>query len=161
MADKVVTQRGLWFDEIEVGTVYAHRPGRTMTEADNTFFSALTMNQQALHVDAAFSQTQEFGQRLMNSMHVLAIMVGLSGGQLTQGTMVANLGFEKVVFPAPVFAGDTIYVETVCTAKRESKSRPGQGIVTFEHIAKNQDGVIVARAVRTVLMYSSKPTMGM
>lgn len=151
---KEVVQRGLWFEEYEVGTAYLHRPGRTMTEADNVLFTTLTMNTQALHLDAAWSAEQPGfgGQRLMNSMHTLSTLVGLSVAQLTQGTIVANLGFSEVSFPKPVLHGDTLYAETVCLDKRESRSRPGEGIVTLEHIGRNQDGDIVAKAVRKTLV---------
>lgn len=146
-------QRGLYVEEFEVGAVYLHRPGRTATEADNVLFSSLTMNTQALHLDAAFSATQPFGQRLMNSMWTLATMVGASVGQLTQGTLVAQLGLGDVSFPHPLFAGDTLYTETEITEVRLSRSRPGQGIVTMAHTGRNQDGEIVARATRTALMW--------
>ncbi len=151
-AARRITQRGLWFDELEEGVVYEHRPGRTMTETDNVLFSTLTMNTQPLHLDRAWSETTEFGEPLVNSMHTLATMVGLSVGQLTQGTIVANLGFSEVTFPAPVRHGDTIYCETRVLEKRTSRSRPGQGIATFEHLARNQHGDVVAKAVRQVLM---------
>ncbi|MGY3128720.1 acyl dehydratase [Agrococcus sp. UYP33] len=151
-AERRVTQRGLWFDELEEGVVYEHRPGRTMTETDNVLFTTLTMNTQPLHLDRAYSATTEFGEPLVNSMHTLATMVGLSVGQLTQGTIVANLGFSEVTFPAPVRHGDTIYCETRVLEKRASRSRPGQGIATFEHRARNQHGEVVAKAVRQVLM---------
>ena len=151
-APREIVQRGLWFEELEPGVRYLHRPGRTVTEADNVLFSTLTMNGQALHLDAAWSATQPFGQRLMNSMFTLATMVGSSVGQLTQGTTVANLGFSEISFPHPLFHGDTMYSESTVLEKRLSKSRPGQGIVTFEHLARNQDGVLVARAVRSALM---------
>jgi len=151
-APREIVQRGLWFEELEPGVRYLHRPGRTVTEADNVLFSTLTMNGQALHLDAAWSATQPFGQRLMNSMFTLATMVGASVGQLTQGTTVANLGFSDISFPHPLFHGDTMYSESKVLEKRLSKSRPGQGIVTFEHLARNQDGVLVARAVRSALM---------
>ncbi len=147
-----IEQRGLYFEEFDTSARYLHRPGRTVTEADNVLFTTMTMNGQALHLDAAFSETQEFGQRLVNSMFTLATMVGSSVGQLTQGTLVANLGFESVVFPRPLFHGDTLYSETAVTHKRLSKSRPGQGIVTLEHTGRNQNDVIVANAVRTVLV---------
>ncbi|WP_306232845.1 MaoC family dehydratase [Agrococcus beijingensis] len=150
-----VTQRGLYFDELEEGVVYEHRPGRTMTEADNVLFTTLTMNTQPLHLDRHWSASTEFGEPLMNSMHTLATMVGLSVGQLTQGTIVANLGFSDISFPAPVKQGDTIYVETRVVEKRASQSRPGQGIATFEHTARNQHGDVVAKAVRKVLMQGS------
>lgn len=147
-----VVQRGLYFEELEEGVRYVHRPGRTATETDNVLFTTLTMNTQSLHLDAAWSAEQPFGQRLMNSMFTLSTLVGASVAQLTEGTIVANLGFESVRFPHPVYHGDTIYSETVILAKRLSESRPGQGIVTFEHTARNQDGVVVATAVRNTLM---------
>lgn len=149
-----ITQRGLWFEEFEVGAVYEHRPGRTITEADNVLFTTLTMNTQALHLDAAWSATQPGfdGQRLVNSMLTLSTIVGLSVAQLTQGTLVANLGFSDIAFPAPMFAGDTLYAETECTGKRESKSRPREGVVNLTHLGRNQDGVIVARASRSTLV---------
>ncbi|GAC80186.1 MULTISPECIES: MaoC family dehydratase [Gordonia] len=151
---KRVPQRGLWFEEFEIGTVYEHRPGRTVTEADNVLFTTLTMNTQALHLDAAWSAQQPGfgGQRLINSMFTLSTIVGLSVSQLTQGTLVANLGFSDIAFPHPLFAGDTLYAETECTGKRESSSRPGEGIVQITHIGRNQDGVIVARASRSTLV---------
>lgn len=148
-----VLQRGLFYEEFEVGTRYLHRPGRTISEADNILFTTMTMNSQSLHLDAAWSATQPFGQRLVNSMLTLSTMVGSSVAQLTEGTIVGNLGFEKVIFPRPVYHGDTLYSETVVTAKRLSKSRPGQGIVTFEHTAKNQHGDVVATAVRNTLVW--------
>lgn len=149
-----VIQRGLWFEEFDEGTVYEHRPGRTLTEADNVLFTTLTMNTQALHLDAAWSAQQPGfgGQRLINSMFTLSTIVGLSVSQLTQGTLVANLGFSEVAFPAPLFAGDTLYAETECTGKRESRSRPGEGVVNLLHIGRNQDGVVVARAARATLV---------
>lgn len=148
-----ILQRGLYFEEFEVGTRYLHRPGRTISEADNIIFTTMTMNSQSLHLDAAWSAGQPFGQRLVNSMLTLSMMVGSSVAQLTEGTIVGNLGFEKVVFPHPVFLGDTLYSDTLITAKRLSKSRPGQGIVTLGHTAKNQDGVTVATAVRSTLVW--------
>jgi acyl dehydratase len=150
-SERVVVQRGLWYEELEVGARYRHSPGRTISEADNAWFSALTMNQQALHVDAVFSAEQEFGKPLVNSMLTLAMVVGLSVNQLTQGTLVANLGFEAVRFPAPVFHGDTLRAETVVTAKRESKSRSGQGVVTLLHTGFNQHGDVVVVATRNAL----------
>ncbi|MFD4960853.1 MaoC family dehydratase [Microbacterium sp. NPDC058389] len=149
----VIVQRGLYYDELEVGARYLHRPGRTATEADNVLFSSLTMNTQALHLDAAFSAGQPFGQRLMNSMWTLATMVGASVSQITQGTLVAQLGLTDVSFPAPLFHGDTLYTETEVTAKRLSSSRPGQGIVTLQHTGRNQHGEVVALATRTALMW--------
>lgn len=149
-----VIQRGLWFEEFDDGTVYEHRPGRTVTEADNVLFTTLTMNTQALHLDAAWSAQQPGfgGARLINSMFTLSTIVGLSVSQLTQGTLVANLGFGEVAFPAPLFAGDTLYAETECVGKRESRSRPGEGVVNLVHVGRNQDGVVVARATRATLV---------
>ncbi|MHA7987004.1 MaoC family dehydratase [Rathayibacter sp. CAU 1779] len=157
---RTVVQRGLYYDELEVGTLYLHRPGRTVTEADNVLFTTLTMNTQALHLDAAWAATQPFGQRLVNSMFTLATVVGASVGQLTQGTIVANLGFENVAFPHPLFHGDTLYSETLVAAKRPSASRQGQGIVTFDHTGRNQDGTVVATARRSVLMWLSDTHAG-
>ncbi|SFN74884.1 MaoC family dehydratase [Mycetocola miduiensis] len=148
-----VEQRGLYFEEFEPDVRYLHRPGRTVTEADNVIFTTLTMNTQALHLDAAWSAEQPFGQRLVNSMFTLATVVGASVAQLTQGTIVANLGFEKVRFPAPLFHGDTLYSETVVLGSRLSTSRPGQGIVTLEHTGRNQHGVVVVTAVRNTLVW--------
>jgi acyl dehydratase len=148
-----IVQRGLWFEEFDTDVVYEHRPGRTITEADNVLFTTLTMNTQALHLDAAFSeQLPPFNQRLVNSMFTLSTLVGLSVAQLTQGTIVANLGFSDIAFPKPLFHGDTMYAETVVSDKRESKSRPGEGILTFAHTARNQHGDVVATAVRKTLV---------
>lgn len=150
---RTIEQRGLFFEEFEVGTRYLHRPGRTVTEADNVLFTTLTMNTQSLHLDAAWSATQPFGQRLVNSMFTLATLVGSSVAQLTQGTIVANLGFSEITFPHPLFHGDTMYSETVIDDKRLSASRPGQGIISLTHTARNQDDVIVATAVRSTLVW--------
>lgn len=152
MTERRIRQRGLWFEEFEPGTIYEHRPGRTMTEADNVLFTTLTMNTQSLHLDAAWAESTEFGERLVNSMHTLATLVGLSVAQLTQGTIVANLGFGEIRFPAPVRHGDTLYAETRVVDARPSSSRPGQGVVTLEHTGRNQRGDVVAVATRTVLM---------
>lgn len=153
-AEKEVVQRGLWFEEFTEGVVYRHQPGRTVTEADNTLFTTMTMNTQPLHIDAAWAATQDGfrGERLVNSMFTLSTVVGLSVSQLSLGTIVANLGFSEISFPAPMFHGDTLYAETRCVGKRLSKSRPGQGIVELEHIGRNQDGTIVCRATRKTLM---------
>ena len=151
--ETVVVQRGLWFEELQPDVLYKHSPGRTITEADNTLFSTMTMNPQALHLDAAFSARTEFGERLVNSLLTMAVLVGQSVAHLTQGTIVANLGFRDVEFPAPVRHGDTIYGETTVLDKRLSASRPGQGIVTFRHVARNQHGDVVAVVVRNTLMF--------
>jgi len=148
-----IEQRGLYFEEFEEGVRYLHRPGRTVTEADNVLFTTLTMNTQALHLDAAWAATQPFGQRLVNSMFTLSTLVGASVAQLTQGTIVANLGFTEVAFPKPVFVGDTLYAESTVRGARLSRSRSGQGVVTLEHTARNQDDVVVATATRSVLVW--------
>jgi acyl dehydratase len=153
-----IVQRGLYYDELDIGARYLHRPGRTATEADNVLFSSITMNTQALHLDAAFSESQPFGQRLMNSMWTLATMVGASVSQITQGTLVAQLGLTDVSFPAPLFHGDTLYTETEVLDKRLSASRPGQGIVTLRHTGRNQRGEVVALATRTALMWCGPHT---
>ena len=149
-----IEQRGLYYDEFEQDVKYLHRPGRTVTEADNVLFTTMTMNTQALHLDAFWSQTQEFGQRLVNSMFTLSTVVGMSVTQLTQGTIVANLGFSEVAFPHPVYHGDTLYAETTVVDKRLSASRPGQGIVTLSHLGRNQHGATVVRAIRTTLVWT-------
>lgn len=150
---RTIEQRGLYYEEFDPDVRYLHRPGRTVTEADNVLFTTLTMNTQALHLDAAWSATQPFGQRLVNSMFTLSTMVGSSVAQLTQGTIVGNLGFAEVTFPHPLFHGDTLYSETIVTGKRLSASRPGQGLVTLSHTGRNQAGDVVATAVRTVLVW--------
>ncbi|WP_407319108.1 MaoC family dehydratase [Isoptericola halotolerans] len=152
MRDEI--QRGLYLDELDEGVRYVHRPGRTLTEADNTLFTAVTMNPQGLHLDAAWASTQPFGRPLVNSMLTLATLVGLSVAHLTRGTIVANLGFADVRFPAPVFPGDTLYGATTVRDRRLSASRPGTGIATLEHVGTNQDDVEVVRAVRTVMMWT-------
>ena len=154
-----IVQRGLYFEEMVEGARYLHRPGRTATEADNVLFTTLTMNTQGLHLDAAFAEATEFGQRLMNSMWTLSTMVGASVAQLTQGTLVAQLGLGDIAFAHPLFAGDTLYTESVVTGKRLSASRPGQGICTIAHTGRNQDDTVVATATRTVLVRCT-PTEG-
>ena len=143
---------GLYFEEFTVGQVFRHQPGRTVTEADNVLFTTMTMNPQPLHLDAAFASQTEFGQRLVNSLLTLGIAVGLSVGDTTLGTTVANLGFDKIEFPKPVFHGDTLYIETEVMDKRESRSRPDAGVVFFEHCATNQREELVARIRRAGLM---------
>ena len=148
---------GLYFEEFEVGQVFKHQPGRTMTEMDNVLFTTVTMNPQPLHLDAEFAKETQFGQRLVNSILTLGVAVGLSVGDTTLGTTVGNLGFDKVEFPKPVFHGDTLTVETEIMEKRESRSRPDTGIVFFEHRAMNQRGELVARIRRAGLMLKKPP----
>ncbi|MFO7690383.1 MAG: MaoC family dehydratase [Cryobacterium sp.] len=147
-----VQQRGLFYEEFELDVVYEHRPGRTVTESDNVIFTTMTMNTQGLHLDAAWAQTQPFGTRLVNSLFTLSTLVGSSVAQLTQGTLVANLGFDQVTFPHPLFHGDTLYSESAVAGRRLSGSRPGEGIVTLAHTGRNQHGDVVATALRTVLV---------
>jgi acyl dehydratase len=143
---------GLWFEEFAVGRVYAHPITRTVTEMDNMLFSCLTMNPQPLHIDRHFSAATEWGQPLMNSLFTLGLMIGISVNDLTVGTTVANLGMRDVKFPAPLFQGDTIRVETEVKGKRDSQSRPDAGIVEFEHRAFRQDGTLVAVCQRQAFM---------
>ena len=149
---------GKWFEELTPGLVFDHAITRTVTEADNTFFSALTMNPQPLHLDAEFARASEFGERLVNSMFTLALLVGMTVYETTLGTTIANLGFEDIAFPAPVFVGDTIWAETEVIAARESASRPDCGIVTVEHRAFNQRDELVARCRRNALMHKRPAT---
>lgn len=142
---------GLWFDELEVGQVFNHAIRRTVTETDNLLFSALTHNPAQLHLDAEAMKASDYGRILVNSTFTLGLMVGVSVGDTTLGTAIANLGWDEVRFPAPVFIGDTLTIQTEVIALRESRSRPDAGIVTFIHRAHNQDGVLVASCKRSGL----------
>ncbi|WP_295853589.1 MaoC family dehydratase [uncultured Microbacterium sp.] len=152
----MIEQRGLYLEEFVVGEKYAHRPGRTVTDADNVLFTTLTMNPQALHLDAAYAATQPFGKPLVNSMWTLSTLVGLSVGQLTQGTLVAQLGLTDVSFPAPLFVGDTLMAETEIVSVRPSASRPGQGVVVMAHTGRSQNDEVVVTATRTVLVWAQE-----
>lgn len=147
-----IQNRGLYYEEMEVGDVYEHRPGRTVSEFDNTLWSLLSVNLQPLHLNADFAEETEFGERLVNSMFTLSTVVGLQVKDLTLGTTVANLGFEEITFPNPVFVGDTLYAETEVLDKRESDSRDDSGIVTFQHRGHTQDDDLVCQCKRTALM---------
>ena len=141
-----------YFEDIEVGEEY-ESPGRTVTETDNVLFSALTHNPAPLHIDKEYMRNvSEFGEPLMNSFFTLGLIVGISINDITLGTTVANLGLEEASFPNPLFVGDTVHVETEVVAKRQSRSRPTNGIVTFEHRGFNQRDVLVASCRRNVLM---------
>jgi len=144
---------GLYFEEFFVGQAFAHAIRRTVTEADNVLFTAMTHNPAALHLDEEHGKTTEFGQRIVNSLFTLGLMIGISVHETTLGTTVANLGMTDVTFPKPVFHGDTLHVETKVLEIRESKSRPTQGIVVFEHKAINQRGETVAQCKRSALMH--------
>lgn len=143
---------GLWFEELVQGKVIDAEWTRTVTDADNVLFCGMTMNTQALHLDAEFAKGTEFGRPLVNSLFTLGLMIGMSVHNTTQGTTIANLGMNDVRFPAPVFAGDTIRTRTTVIAARESKSRPDAGIVTFRHESFNQKGELVATCERGALM---------
>ncbi|SFP60882.1 MaoC family dehydratase [Sphingomonas rubra] len=143
---------GRYFDGFAVGDVFIHEIRRTVIEADNMLFSSLTYNPAPLHIDHAYAATTEFGRPLMNSLFTLGLVIGLSVQDTTLGTTVANLGMTETSFPKPVFAGDTIRAETRVTALRPSASRPGQGIVTFEHLGLNQRDEVVLRTLRQALM---------
>lgn len=149
---------GKWFEELTPGTVIHHAIRRTITEADNVGFTTMTMNPAWLHLDAEYAATEtEFGRPLVNSLLTLGMLVGISVHETTMGTTVANLGFDNVEFPAPMFHGDTLRCETEVVASRPSRSRPGQGITTFEHRGFNQDDTLVCRAVRNALMLGRPP----
>ena len=143
---------GLYFEEFTEGQVFEHALGRTVTEMDNVLFSTLTMNPQPLHLDEEFAKGTEFGQRLVNSLFTLGLLIGMTVGDTTLGTTIANLGMSKVEFPKPVFHGDTLRARTIVNTKRESKSRPNAGVVEFEHQAINQRGEIVASCIRAAFM---------
>ena len=150
---------GLYFEEFSVGQQFKHPIRRTVTEADNVFFSALTHNPAPLHIDAEYCRTNtEFGQRIVNSAFTLGLMVGISIGDTTLGTTVANLGWDEVRFPKPVFHGDTLHCESEVAELRASRSRPQNGIVIFIHRAYNQNDVLVAICKRSALMLRKPST---
>lgn len=143
---------GRWFEEWQVGDRIAHEIRRTVTETDNLLFSTMTHNAQPLHIDLEAAKASEFGQILVNGTFTFALMIGLTVGDTTVGTLVANLGYDKVVMPKPVFIGDTIRAETEVTSLRESRSRPNTGIVTFQHRAINQREEVVCQCSRSALI---------
>ncbi len=147
--------QGLYFEEFAVGQRFDHALRRTITEADNVWFSALTHNPAPLHIDAEYCKNTEFGKPLVNSCLTLAFMVGISVNDTTMGTTVANLGWDEVRFPMPLFHGDTIRIESEVLETRESRSRPDNGIVVFEHRAFNQNDELVAVCKRSALMLRS------
>ncbi len=142
---------GKYFNDLEEGMTIHHSLGRTITETDNVLFNALTMNTQPLHLNEDFSSKTQFGKRIVNGILTLGVVIGLTVNELTAGTIVANLGYEKVEHPKPVFHGDTIYVETQVLEKRASRSKPDRGIVKLKHLGKNQRGDVVCEVERTVL----------
>jgi acyl dehydratase len=142
---------GKFYEDLEPGQTFHHSLGRTLTEADNVLFSAITMNTQPLHINEDFASKTEYGRRIVNGLLTMSLVVGITVSDLTDGTIVANLGYENIRHPHPVFHGDTIYVDTTIVSRRESKSRPNCGIVTLTHFGKNQDGVVVVEVTRTAL----------
>lgn len=146
---------GLYFEQFSIGQVFDHEIRRTVTDMDNILFSSLTYNPAAIHIDHAYAATTDFGKPLMNSIFTLGLVIGLSVQDTTLGTTIANLGMTDTTFPKPVFAGDTIRARTTVTDLRDSKSRPTQGIVTFEHLGLNQNDEVVCRTLRGALMMRS------
>lgn len=142
---------GRYLEDFEVGHTYQHRPGRTISEADNTWFTLLTMNTHPLHFDQEYARHSEFGRCLVASPLTLAIIVGMSVSDVS-AKAIANLGWKEIRLPAPVFAGDTLYAESTVLAKRESKSRPEAGIVTVQTVGRNQDGKVVCDFERSMLV---------
>lgn len=143
---------GLWFEQFVMGQIFAHEVRKTVLDYENGLFSSLTYNPAQVHIDHAYCATTEFGKPLMNSIFTLGLVIGLSVQDTTMGTTVANLGMTDTTFPRPVFSGDTIRAETRVIALRESRSRPDQGIVTFEHLGINQHDEVVCRTLRNALM---------
>ena len=144
---------GLYYEEFKIGQMFDHPIRRTVTETDNVMFTTMTHNPALLHLDEEYCKNEtEFGQRIVNSCFTLSVMVGVSVYDTTLGTTVGNLGWDEVRFPAPVFHGDTLDFRTEIVSKRESKSRPKNGIVVFEHSAYNQRDELVANCKRTGLM---------
>lgn len=142
---------GKYFEDLEVGQHFRHAQGRTITEADNTLFCVLTMNSQPLHLNADYAAKTEFGQRIVNGLLTMALTVGLTVSDLTEGTVVANLGYDRVSHPNPVYHGDTLYVESEVLEKRESRSKPDRGVVRLRHIGRKPDGTLAVELERTVL----------
>ena len=150
---------GRFYEDFEVGATYRHRPGRTISEADNTWFTLLTMNQHPIHFDAEYAKKTEFGRPLVVSTLTLAILVGMTVAD-TSFNAVANLGWKEIKLPKPVFAGDTLYAESTVLAKRESKSRPDQGIVTIRTIGRNQHRDVVCEFERSFLVMKRGHPLG-
>jgi acyl dehydratase len=149
---------GKYYDDLEVGMVIHHDLSRTLTEMDNVLFSSLTMNTQPLHLNEDFASKTEFGQRIVNGIFTMGLVVGITVPDLTHGTIIANLGYENVRHPRPMFHGDTLYVETEITARRESKSRPEAGLVTLQHTGRNQHGDVCIEVTRTALFLKRPAT---
>jgi acyl dehydratase len=147
---------GKYYEDLEIGQRIRHSQGRTVTEMDNVLFCALTMNTQPLHINEDYASQTPFGRRIVNGIFTLGLVIGLTVPDLTEGTILANLGYEKVTHPNPVFHGDTIYVESEVLEKRPSHSRPNVGIVRLKHTGRKPDGTVVIEVERTV-MFLTKP----
>ena len=147
---------GLYYEDLEVGMKIKHAKGRTVTEMDNVLFSALTMNDQPLHINEDFASKTEFGQRIVNGIYTLGLVVGISVAELTAGTIVANLGYENITHPNPLFHGDTVYVETEVMSMRAAEAKPERGIVKLRHIGRKQDDTVIIEVERTV-MFLKRP----
>ncbi len=150
---------GKYYEDLEVGLVVDHPNGRTITETDNVLFSAMTMNTQPLHLNEDYASRTEFGTRIVNGLLTLGLAVGLTVADLTEGTLVANLGYDNVRHPRPVFHGDTLYVRTEVVERRASASRPDNGIVRLKHTGRNQKGETVLVFERSCLM-KMRPASG-
>ena len=148
---KITEQSGRHYEQFEVGDTYSHRPGRTISETDNTWFTLLTMNTHPLHFDKEYAKKSEFGQILVNSAFTVSLIVGMSVRDVSQNA-IANLGWKEIRLPSPVFVGDTLYAESTVLEKRESKSRPNAGIVKVSTLGKKSDGTLVCDFERTMLI---------
>jgi acyl dehydratase len=148
---------GKYYEDLEPGMLIRHTNGRTVTEMDNVLFSALTMNTQPLHINEDFASHTQFGQRIVNGIFTLGLVVGLSVADLTEGTIIANLGYERVIHPNPLFHGETVYAETTVLEKRPSQSRPDCGVVRLQQRGLKPDGVVVIELERTAL-FLKRPT---
>ena len=142
---------GKFYEDLTVGERYRHATGRTVTEMDNTLFCALTLNTQPLHINADYAAQTQFGQRIVNGLFTLGLVVGLSVADLTEGTIVANVAYDKISHPNPLFHGDTVYAETEVLDKRESASKPDRGVVVLKQTGRKPDGTVVVELKRTVL----------
>lgn len=149
---------GKYYEELQIGQVIHHTLGRTITEMDNVLFCGLTMNTQPLHLNEDFAAQTPFGRRIVNGIFTLGLVVGLTVSELTEGTILANLGYEKVNHPNPLFHGETVYVETEVLDKRPSRSRPECGLVHLRHIGRKADGTVVIEVERTALFYRKDRT---
>lgn len=146
---------GKYYNDLTVGQKIKHSNGRTVTEMDNVMFSMLTMNTQPLHSNEDFASKTQFGQRIVNGLFTLGLVTGLTVPELTEGTIIANLGYERVVHPNPLFHGETVYAESEVLEMRESKSKPNVGIVRLKHWGKKPDGTVVVEFERTVMFLKS------